>query len=325
MDEVRSLPGVATAARTYDHPLQRSWVDGFRIRGIEPPDGGLSATLRPFGEGYFETVGVGVTEGRIPDRLDLANGARLAVVNEAFREAHFPDGRAVGAVIEIGTAARMFGEDQMGYEIIGVVEDVRFLGPDRPSEPAYYLPLSAFAVGGNQLLVRPESADLDVVEGVRRLVREGYPGMAVQSAEPLSAIMDDRLARPRFNMMLLVSFAGMALLLCGLGVYGLMGRAVASRLREIGIRMALGADNRSVAGSVLKSALRPMAVGVAVGVVAAFGLVGVLRSLLYEISPGDPVSFVASSLFMAVVALLAAAVPTFRAVSIDPASTLRDE
>jgi ABC-type antimicrobial peptide transport system permease subunit len=126
-------------------------------------------------------------------------------------------------------------------------------------------------------------------------------------------------------MMLLVAFGIMGLILCGLGAYGLMGRVVVARFREIGIRMALGADRVGLARSVMGSALRPMIVGGLVGIVTAFGLVRLVRSLLFEVSPGDPVSFLVSSAFVLLVGVIAALVPTLRALSIDPASTLRDD
>lgn len=324
---VRDLPGVASAALTYDHPLNRSWGDGFRIRGVEPPpeSENPSGSLRPFGEGYFDAAGIAVVQGRIPDAIDLAGPVAYAVVNEALRDAYFPDGGVVGATLEVPTAGRIFGEEHAFFEVIGVVRDVRFLGPETPSEPAFYLPLTHFAVGGSTLLVRPETASVDVLAGVRRVIRETDASLAIQTARRLGGILDDRLARPRFNMMLLVSLAGMGLILCGLGAYALVGRVVVARFREIGIRMALGADSRSVANSVLGSALRPIVFGGSVGLVAAFGIARLLRSILFEVTPGDPMSFVLSPVFLIVVGLLAAVIPVRRAISVDPAHTLRIE
>lgn len=132
-------------------------------------------------------------------------------------------------------------------------------------------------------------------------------------------------ARPRFNMMLLATFGAVGLLLCGLGVYGLVSRVVVMRRRDIGVRMALGADSPTLARSVLSAALVPMAVGGTIGGVLAVAASGSIRSLLFGISPLDPASFVGSAVFLAIVGLLAAGGPTARAVAIDPATTLREE
>ena len=323
---VRDMPGVATAAVAYGHPLERNWGDGFLIEGVALSDADArpSASLRPFGENYFATAGIEVQAGRVPDGVDMAGSVAYAVINEALRDAYFPAGDAIGSRIVIPTAQRMLGGDGV-YDIIGVVRDVRFLGPDQPPGRALYVPLSHFQVDANTLLVRPERAGLDVLSGVRQIVRETAPGLAVQRPRRLQDVLDDLLARPRFNMMLLVSFGIMGLVLCGLGAYGLMGRVVVARFREIGIRMALGADRVGLARSVMGSALRPMVVGGLVGIAASFGLVRLVRSLLFEVSPGDPASFLVSSAFVLLVGVVAALVPTLRALSIDPASSLRND
>ncbi len=324
---VRDLPGIAGAALAYDHPLERNWGDAFLIEGRVLAEGETSpsGSLRAVGDGYFDVTGIETLQGRIPDAVDLAGEAPLAVVNQSLRDAWFPDGDAVGAVIRVPTAGRMFGEEAERFTVAAVVADVRFLGPDRPSEPAFYLPLSRFPVGASTLLVRAERPGVDVVAGVRGALREVAPGAALQSARRLEDVLSDLTARPRFNMMLLVSFAAMGLILCGLGAYGLVGRAVVRRLREVGIRMALGADRRHLVRSVVGTALRPVLIGGALGIGAAWGLGRLIRSLLYGIGPDDPVSFVASALFLVAVGVLAAVVPAARALAVDPARTLREE
>jgi len=323
---VRELPSVAAAAVAYDHPLERNWGDAFVIQGVEQADADPPAmgSLRPFGDDYFTAAGIDVVEGRVPDRVDLAGDVGYAVINESLARTFFPDGSAVGTRIVVPTAQRMLGTDGV-FEIMGVVRDVRFLGPDQPASPAFYLPLSHFPVGATTLLVRPERADAPVLEGVRGAVAEVDPGLGVQQAQRLGDILSDLLARPRFNMMLLISFAAIGLLLCGLGAYGLVARVVFMRVREIGIQMALGADRGRLARAVIGSAVRPMLVGGGVGIVAALALGRMIRSLLFEVSPQDPVSYLASPGFVLLVGVIAALLPTLRAVSIDPASTLRSD
>ncbi|MEM7416629.1 MAG: ADOP family duplicated permease [Gemmatimonadota bacterium] len=325
VEDVRALAGIAAAAVAYDHPLQRNWGDGFAIEGVPrgPDDPPVGGSLRAFGAGYFETVQIPVVKGRVPDALDMEGEVGYAVVNEALVRAYFADKAAIGARIVVPSAARLTGGDGV-FEIVGVVRDVSFLGPAEEPSPAFYLPLSHFPASASRLLVRAERPGIDVVAGVRNVVARVAPGVGVQRARVLGDVLDDMLARPRFNAMLLVIFGGVGLLLCGLGVYGLMGRVVAMRRREIGVQMALGADRALLARSVLVGALTPMFVGGAVGVAAAFGLSSLIRSLLFGISPADPVSFAGSAAILVTIGVVAAAAPTARAVSIDPASVLRD-
>jgi putative ABC transport system permease protein len=330
LDEIvrsaRALPGVRAAAVAYDHPLERNWGDGFTVEGLDMSelDSPPMSSLRPFGESYFDAAGIEVVEGRVPDAIDMAGEVAYAVINESLRDFYFPDGGAIGSHILLGTAQRMFGSDGI-FEVLGVVEDVRFFGPDREPGPALYVPLSHFPVDATTLLVRPERTGLDVMSGVRRIVRDADPSLAVQRAQRLQDVQDDMLARPRFNMMLLVSFGVMGLILCGLGAYGLVGRVVVSRFKEIGIRLALGAGRPELAASVMRSALGPMLLGGVVGLAGSWALGRVIRSLLFGVSSEDPTSFVVSPLFVLLVGLAAALVPTIRALSIDPASTLRSE
>ena len=322
---VRELPGVAAAAITYDHPLSRSWGDRFILEGVErsdtdPPTG---AALRPFGDD-FATVGIPVVEGRVPDRVDMAGEVAYAVVNESFASTFFPDGSPVGARLVVPTAQRMMGTDGV-FEISGVVGDVRFLGPDQPATPGLYVPLSHFPAGAATLVVRTERADVPVLAGVRAVVARIDPGVGVQRARRLGDILDDLRARARFNMMLLLTFGAIGLLLCGLGAYGLVGRVVAMRVQEIGVRMALGADNRRLARNVMGRALSPMLIGGAVGILVAIAFGRLVQSLLFEVTSTDPISFATAAVFVVVVGVVAAFVPTRRALSIDPTSALRAE
>ncbi len=324
--ELREHPAVAGATVAYDHPLERNWGDSFQVPDPSAPSALAtgSGSLRIFGSDYFEVVGIRVLNGRVPGPSDLAGDRALAVVNQALADAWFPAGRAVGSTLVVPTAARVNGDDGV-FEIIGVVENVRFLGPDQPVGPAFYLPQSHFAQTATTLLVRPVAGGADVMGVVREVVAQAAPGVAIQRPQRLGDIHADLIARPRFNMMLLVTFGAMVLVLCGLGAYGLVGRVVATRVREIGIRMALGADRSGLARSVLGSALRPMFVGGVGGVVVALVASGLIQSLLFGIGARDPLSLVLGPVFVVLVGAMAAAVPTLRALAIDPAASLREE
>lgn len=324
--ELRAHPSVAGAAVAYDHPLSRNWGDSFQVPDASAPSALAtgSGSLRIFGSDYFEVAGIGVRAGRVPGPIEMAGERPFAVVNQALAEAWFPDGGAVGSTLIVPTAARVNGDDG-SFEILGVVDNVRFLGPDQPVGPAFYLPQSHFAQNATTLLVRPAEGGDAVMGVVREVVARAAPGVAIQRPQRLSDIHADLIARPRFNMMLLVTFGAMVLVLCGLGAYGLVGRVVATRVREIGIRMALGARRAPLARSVMGSALRPMLVGGAAGLVVALGASGLIQSLLFGIGARDPLSLVLGPVFVVLVGATAAALPTLRALSIDPAASLREE
>jgi predicted lysophospholipase L1 biosynthesis ABC-type transport system permease subunit len=220
---------------------------------------------------------------------------------------------------------RRLGEGRSVFEIVGVVEDVRFLGPRLPSEPAIYLPFEHFAVGGRVLLVRPERPGIDLLPELREVIRQTVPGVAIEEAGTLAALRSRALARPRFNMMLLVFLSGVALLLCTLGAYGIVARTVATRRREIGVRAALGARGASIVRSVLGQALIPLAIGAASGLVVALGTSRLLTSLLFELSPSDPVSLMGAPLILLGVGCVGALLPSLRALAVDPAEALRAE
>lgn len=332
VDEVRSLPGVAAAALTNNTPLEHTWEDGFRLLGRADADADTArvATIRPYGEGYFDVAGIAVVDGRLPDRLEHAGERRLAVVNDAFRRAYLVDGPAgdglAGAPrVWVPNGDIRMGEGQSVFEIVGVVEDVRFVGPRFPSEPAIYLPFEHFAVNGRVLLVRPERQRSDLLPVLREAIRRVAPETALEVSGTLATLRAQALARPRFNMMLLVALSGVALLLCSLGAYGIVARAVVRRRREIGVRAALGAAGVSIVRSVVARALIPLAIGAASGLIVAVGTSRLLTSLLFELSPVDPVSLTGALLILIGVGGAGALLPSLRALAVDPAESLRAE
>ena len=325
LDEVRAVPGVASAAVTYDHPLERSWKDGYGLVDDVYDERGELATIRPFGEGYLETVGIEVVEGRAPDALDFAGGVRMALVNESFRRRHEGEGTLRGRHVRVPSGDRRLGEGGSVFEIVGVVRDVRFLGPSNPAEPAMYLPLPHFAVGGSVLAVRPEVPGSPPLDEIRAAVATAAPHIAIEEAAGLGDLLDQELARPRFHAMLLALMSGVVLLLCSLGAYGLVSRTVVTRRREIGIRTALGAAASATTRAVMGRSLKPLVLGAVVG--AGFSLLGsgVLRALLYGVSPTDPVSLLAASTLLVVIGGVASLVPARRVLALDPAESLRAE
>ncbi|NNF28241.1 MAG: hypothetical protein HKN73_13535 [Gemmatimonadetes bacterium] len=327
LERVRALPGVRSAAVAYNHPFERTWEDGFALvnRPMPNDDSASVASIRPYGDGYFDAAGIPLREGRLPDLLDHEGEVRMAVVNEAFRRRYLPDGIGGSLRIRIPSADRRLGEGNSVYQVVGVVGDVRFLGPEADPEPAIYVPLRHFSVPGYQLLVRPASQGSVQLQAVRQAVYEALPEVAVDEAGTLAELHSQALARPRFNMMLIATLSATALLLCTLGSYGIVARTMSTRRREIGIRAALGAAGAVITRAVVVRALRPMALGVVLGVGASLAMSRVLRSLLFGLSPVDPISLIGGPLLLLLVAGAGALIPALRALSVDPAETLRIE
>lgn len=325
LERVRALPGVQSAAVAYDHPFERTWEDGFSIVGRPTVDGDSAslATIRPYGAGYFAAAGIPLRQGRLPDLLDHEGEVRMAVVNEAFKRRYLPDGFAGSLQVRIPSADRRLGEGNSVFQVEGVVGDVRFLGPEVEPEPAIYVPIRHFSVPGYQLLVRPMSEGSVQLQAVRQAIHEALPHVAVDEAGTLAELHRRALARPRFNMMLIVTLSATALLLCTLGAYGIVARTMSTRRREIGIRAALGAAGTVITRSVAGRALRPMALGVALGAVASLATSRILQSLLFGMSPVDPVSLIGGPFVLLLVAGAGALIPALRALSVDPAETLR--
>ncbi len=210
-------------------------------------------------------------------------------------------------------------------EIIGVVKSVRHMGLDDGLHPEIYFPVAQFPWPNLTLVVRTNGEPLNFVGAVRNQVQ------AIDKDQPISNIrtMDELLARtvsqPHFNLILLAIFAGIALLLAAIGIYGVMSYLVAERTHEIGIRMALGAQTRDVLKLVVSQGVSLALTGVAIGLITAFGLTRLIKSLLFEVSTTDPLTFAVIALLLIVMALLACWIPARRATKVDPLLSLRHE
>ena len=328
-DRAAQVPGIASVAIAYDHPLERTWIDGFRMPGrpVSGEDGVGNASVRPVDHGYLETVGIGMIDGRGFTDADRSGARPVAIVNRALAERYFPDGRVIGEFIDLPSGPRIYGDlVPERWEIVGIARDERFLGPQAALEPALYLPLAQFPAGG-KLLVLPagQTRDLGVVTALRGIVRDIDPTLAFPAVRSMSDILGDELARPRFNTLLLASFATLGLLLCSLGVYALAGRAVAARMQELGIRSALGARPLGLTVTVLGGTVFPVVLGAAIGSASVVALANVMRSLLFGVSPRDPATLAITPILIIGIAMLGAIGPALRALATSPARVLRPD
>jgi predicted permease len=327
LDRIRAAPGVAGATATSEMPAAGvNMTISFAIEGLPSgtPSGREEAKpAHVVTPEYFHVLGIPIRRGRAFDTRDNADAPQVAIVNEAFARRYWPDRDPVGRRFSLR------GPQGPWLEIIGVAGDTRILSADAPPPPIFYLPHAQKPwpwLSWMTVIVRAEPGrdPRTLAAAVRTIVTEQDRRLPIHRIATVPELYGESTARRRFATTLLTVFAGLALLLGTIGMYGVLSYAVAQRRREIGIRIALGAKPAEVMARVLGQALALTAVGVGIGSGAAFALTRLLGALLYEISPTDPITFVAVALLLTVVAAAAAWMPAWRATRIDPLVVLRE-
>jgi putative ABC transport system permease protein len=321
-EELTALPGVVSAGEVSAGPLfgGGDGVEKFSIEGRPVPDEGELPTVAWFdcGPGYFPTLGIPLRRGRYFDASDHAGAARVAIINETMARRHWPDGDPVGARLDLKTY-------ETTVEIVGVVADVPPFDPREPVQPEIYWPLDQAMRGATFYAVRTGMDPSSVVASIRAKLEEIEPEMGIGSLTTLEERIGRELVRPRFHVLLVGIFSGVAFLIAMIGIYGVISYSVARQTHEIGIRRALGAQHTHVLAGVLGRGLTLAGLGVGLGALGALALTRLLQSLLVEVSPTDPVTFAAVAASVLVVSILASAIPAWRALRVDPMQTLRHE
>ncbi|GMR24369.1 MAG: ABC transporter permease [Acidobacteriota bacterium] len=326
MARVESLPPVESVSIAYDHPLDSNWGDSFRIPGRGETEETLGATFRIVGEDYFRTMGIDVLRGRAFEELDDRDHPGAVIINVAFARRYFPDEDALGRSIITSTPRNTWGEPTPdSFEIVGIVKNIKFLGPDAADEPAFYVPARQFPLTDMVLVVRTSGDPASLAPRLRDTVWALDANLPIGNVTTMTRALDEALAQPRFNMLLLSVFGAAALALAAMGIYGLLAYDVTRRTSEIGIRMALGARSRDVVTLVVSQGVRLTMVGLALGLAAALLLTRVLSGLLFGVSTSDPATFAAVAVFLGAVALAASYIPARRATRIAPVTALRHE
>jgi putative ABC transport system permease protein len=320
MARVRALPGVEAASAINHLPLAGDiWGRSYTVVGapLPPPDRQPTAVYRVIAPGYLDTMGMTLLRGRDPGAHDGPGAPGVAVVNEALARATWPGQSALGKRISLEDG----GPDPR--EIVGVVANVRQREWAAAAQPEVFLPYLQNPSSTLTLVVRAAADPLALVPAVQREIAALDGELPLARAQVMDEVISDAVGQPRFQLLLLNLFAALALLLAAVGVYGVMAHAVSRRTQEMGIRLALGAPAGRVLGLVVGQGMQLAAAGVALGLVAAFAATRLLRALLYEVSPTDPVTFVALPLVLLAVAALASYPPARRATRIDPMTALR--
>lgn len=328
IERISVLPDVDAVAIAYDHPLESNMVDDFKIEGRTESESGrpASANFQPVSWDYFRTVGMTIISGRPFTQQDDQDHPGVAIVNEAFARQYLPQGKALGQRIQPVQPARIWNNEQLtSFEVVGIVRNVKSAGWNAESEPTYYLPTTQAPFQAMTILVRTRNDPAMLVSALRNAVQTIDPTQPVTNIRTLDQLVSDSIAQPRLNMLLMGLFGGLALILAAVGIYGLLSYAVTERTREIGTRMALGAQVPDVTKLVLKQGMTLALIGEVIGLVGAFALTRVIRGLLFGVAPTDAMTFIAVAAVLTSVALLACYFPARRAAKVDPLVALRHQ
>jgi putative ABC transport system permease protein len=321
---VSTLPGVRSAAGISFLPLAGPGIGtSFYVADRPEPAAGEypTAEVRPITPNFFETMGIARLAGRDFQASDTMDSPLVAIINETLARRQLAGENPIGKPLHVNIGPR----EGMRVEVVGVVRDIQFASLDAELRPTVYIPHTQLTIGLMTLVARSESDPLSQVGGITKVVRSMDPEVPLADVRTMQDVVDATTARQRTVAVLLTAFASLALVLAGVGVYGVMAYSVARRTQEIGVRMALGASPRSVFRMVLGQALRLVATGVIIGLVAAAGLTRLLETLLFETEPLDVTTFAATALVLLIVATLASYVPARRGTRIAPVEALRAE
>jgi predicted permease len=321
LDRVRTLPGVTAAALTDYLPVEGSARGMFSVEGKPPasPEEQPVAWRMVVSPGYFDTLEARFKSGHDFDVQAASDAPLTVVINEALALQHFPGENPLGK--------RLLLRADLPAEIIGVVRDIHQHGQDAKAEPQFYLPSRQYprAIPFMQLLVRTSLPPESVIGSVRQAVRSLDSEQPVADLRTMEDIIAGTLATRRLTIQLLTGFSAVALLLCLLGLYGVLAHSVTTRTHEISVRMALGARPSQVLQLVVGQGLRWVVSGIILGLAAALALTRVLESFLFGVSAQEPAYFVGAPVLLALVALLASWVPARRAARIAPGRALKEE
>ena len=330
LDRVRALPGVDSAGAVDDLPLEGGSHQPIQIEGrpvvqmSEQPE----VDVRVISTGYLRAMHIPVIRGRDFNDSDTANRPKAILVSESMAKRFWPGEDAVGKRLSL-----TFSSSEM-REIVGIVGDVKMDGLDQ-TEPssALYTPLAQLSAPaqadwhsfGLNVAVRTSTPPANVASAITNVVHEMDPEQAVLHVQTMDEFLSESISPQRLNMLLLATFAGLALVLAAMGIYSVLSYGVRRRVREIGIRMALGAQIRDVLRLVIFDGMKPALIGLGIGIVGALVLGRVLAKLVFGVKTTDPLTFISVSVLLAVVAFLATVIPAYRATLVDPMNTLRDE
>ena len=328
MERVRALPGINAAGAARSLPLGSTIGDfGLRVEGYVPPPGtNAKGDWQIVTDGYLDAMGERLVRGRTIQPTDTSDTQLVALINEEMARRYWAGRDPIGGRLRIGGRP-----DRPWVSVVGIVRDVRHNGVTDIVKEKFYVPHAQWhkstgsPIRAMTLVVRTTGHPAALAPTVRNAIRQLDPNLPVADVRPMTDIVAAALATPRFTSVLLSMFALLALTLSAVGIYGVLSYVVSRRTREIGIRVAIGADRRRVLRMVLGSGFALAAAGIAIGMAAALLMTRLLRGLLHGVSPFDPATFIAVAGCLAAVALAASLAPAWRATRVDPVIALKSE
>jgi putative ABC transport system permease protein len=328
IERVRGVPGVVAAGAARSLPLASTIGDfGLRVDGYVPPPG-----TNPKGDwqiathGYLQAMGERVVRGRGIDATDTVDSQLVGLINEEMAQRYWAGRDPIGRRFRIGGR-----DDRPWVTVVGIVGAVRHNGVTEVVKEKFYIPHTQWhrsvgnAIRSMTLVLRSDGDPGELAAPVRQMIRQMDPNLPVADVRSMEDVVGSALSTPRFMSVLLSIFAGLALTLSAIGIYGVLSYVVSRRTREIGIRVAIGAGRGSVLKMVLGGGVSLALMGIGAGLALAFAVTRLLRGLLHGVTPADPFTFVAVAFALTGVAVLASAVPAWRASRVDPVIALRSE
>jgi putative ABC transport system permease protein len=318
-----AVPGVRAVGGTSVLPFSGSWsTGGFDIEGyvVPPKQPSPWGDIRMVSPGFFKALEVPLLKGRVFTEADGPGAVKVAVVDEEMVRRYWPHGDPIGKRVSRGS-----GKDIQFFTIVGVVGHTKHEGLDADARVQLYFPYRQRAIPFLTVALRTATEPRSVLPGVRAALHEIDPALPIFGVHTMTELVDSSTEQRRFSTLLLGLFAGMALLLASLGIYGVMSYSVAQRTHELGVRMALGAAKREVLGLVLRQGMTLAGLGLGGGLLAAFACTRLLQSQLFAVQAHDPATFVLVTAILGGVALAANLLPALRATRVDPAVALHAE
>jgi putative ABC transport system permease protein len=327
LEKARRLPGVTAAAMNDEQPFEWTFGDlnvPFRVIGAPPPDRGQEPTLcgQNISPGYFETMQIPLFQGRDFNSADRPNSEKVVIVDRALAEHFFPNQNPVGKQIQwLGS-----WDTKDIWTIVGVVQNSRHNEPDHGLAPfqAYFPYEQRTDLEREFLLLRTQGDPLTLIPEVRRIVADLDPDVPVTLLMSFDDNVAEKSATTRLTALLAGIFSGVALFLSAVGLYGVLAYSVSQRRREIGVRIALGAQSSNILRLVIRQGLKLVLLGLAIGMIAALLLVRFIEGILYGVSGGDPITLISAASILGLTAFLACILPALRAALVNPITTLRE-
>jgi putative ABC transport system permease protein len=326
---VKTLPGVISAGYTTMVPLQ--WKGGsgpFRTEdGRLIPGSSYDAIQRQVTADYLQTMSIPLRQGRYFSETDNEQSLPVAIINETMARQYWPDQNALGKRFRLGDSDSDAKRWRQWITVVGVVADIRQMGVDAPVKAEMYLPYQQHGFNWwmtpYNLAIRVSGDPMSLVAAVSREIHAVDPNQPISVIATMAKLLGEETEQRWVGMILLATFAGIALLLAALGIYGVLASFVAQRTREIGVRVALGARTSDVMKMVMKQGMRLTLFGIGIGLIGGFALARLMKSLLFGVSATDPLTFAAVATLLGLVAMLACYIPARRATNVDPVVALR--